>query len=295
MTMIEGLDPGIRKTVEWLNECGFETTDSGDGVSKVGMECALDVPNVFMEVTPDSMVEEARRLHALLQDRGVDFGQYADASIQASFDPVDGSSILELYGVDDAMLERSHPFITTDDLHAINEVAKVLARAARALGIREMGFSTAEEDVGDITRRWARRIDGLTPAQIAELRAAADAARRLSVIDGAGSPKALAPEQLNRIEALEEALRSIADLAPECDHCTDLEEPPRPKRPITHETTLWRLPVYLCAEHAPDRVASYRKAESKGSGKQPDVVPYVEPNPAIEMARAALAKVAANG
>lgn len=90
-------------------------------------------------------------------------------------------------------------------------------------------------------------------------------------------------------KTLRVALEAIVDLAPECDHCSDYDPAPRPKRPITHETTLWGLPVYLCAEHAPDRVASYRKAESKGSGKQPDVVPYVEQNQAIEIARHALA------
>lgn len=102
--MIEGLDPGIRQTVEWLRSHGFETTDSGDGVSKQDMECALGIPNVFMRVTPDSMVDEALRLLILLQGRGINFHADNEASISASFDPADGTAILSLLGVDDTQL-----------------------------------------------------------------------------------------------------------------------------------------------------------------------------------------------
>ena len=103
--MIEGLDSGIRQTVEWLRAHDFETTDSGDGVSKPDMECALDCPNVFMVVVPDSMINESLRLLTLLQERGIDpRAPGSEVSVEASFDPANGLAILSLLGVDDAML-----------------------------------------------------------------------------------------------------------------------------------------------------------------------------------------------
>ena len=82
------------------------------------------------------------------------------------------------------------------------------------------------------------------------------------------------------------ALRSIAALAPRCseDECDDNYETKGAHRLATHETKLFGAPVYLCAEHAVNREASHRRAESKGCGKQPAVVPYVEPNEAIRIA-----------
>lgn len=38
----EALDPGIRRTVRWLRSLGFETTDSGDGVTKPAMGLTWD-------------------------------------------------------------------------------------------------------------------------------------------------------------------------------------------------------------------------------------------------------------
>lgn len=90
-----------------------------------------------------------------------------------------------------------------------------------------------------------------------------------------------------------EALQAIAALAPTCSEgdCDDNYEAKGAHRLATHETTMWGVPVYLCAEHASARETSHRKAESKGSGKQPAVVPYVEPNEAILIALAALAEI----
>lgn len=90
-----------------------------------------------------------------------------------------------------------------------------------------------------------------------------------------------------------EALRRIAALAPRCseDECDDNYEAKGAHRLATHQTTLFGAPVYLCAEHATQREASHRKAKSKGCGKQPPVVPYVEENPAIAIALEALATI----
>ena len=113
----DALDPGIRLTVEWLNREGFVTTDSGDGVSKPDMECALAFPNVFIEVPgPSDLVREARRIHGLLAS--IDIGQQGpdegQPSIQATYDPGDESAIIALYGVDDAVLASGEARLVFD-------------------------------------------------------------------------------------------------------------------------------------------------------------------------------------
>ena len=45
------LDPGIRDVVRELHRSGYDTTDSGDGVTKIlDMECALPYRNVAVSV-----------------------------------------------------------------------------------------------------------------------------------------------------------------------------------------------------------------------------------------------------
>ena len=94
------LNPGIRMLVQFLNEQGFETTDSGDGKTNVesGMECAMDVPNVHMIVRPaDRIVHESRRLYDVMKDHGIALGPLGEdgigPTIEASYSPVDNISI----------------------------------------------------------------------------------------------------------------------------------------------------------------------------------------------------------
>lgn len=106
--MYRALDPGIRQTVAWLRGHGFNTTDSGDGKAKFeegrGFEGVLDFPHVFMKVTPpDQLLEQACRLRQLIVN---DTPVYLEpGQIQATYDPVDGSAVLALYGIDDAQLK----------------------------------------------------------------------------------------------------------------------------------------------------------------------------------------------
>lgn len=106
--MDESITPGIRQLVAWLNSKGFETTDSGDGVTNVeaGMECAMATPNVAIAVSPDVLVSETRRLFSLLvSELKVAVSRInEDAStvmIQATFDPGDESAVIMLTGLDD--------------------------------------------------------------------------------------------------------------------------------------------------------------------------------------------------
>jgi hypothetical protein len=118
----DSLDPGIRLLVCWLRARGFETTDSGDGISKdkgpaLGTcsncdaafhDCpnctpaeVLSVPHVHMMSTPETLIADAQRLHADLRAAGIEYGP---GTIAATFDPNDGSAVLSLWGVDDANL-----------------------------------------------------------------------------------------------------------------------------------------------------------------------------------------------
>jgi hypothetical protein len=104
----EELDVGIRKTVQWLREHGFETTDSGDGSKAATMECALNYPNVAIRIDDvDALQFEADRLYELLEEREIDVapqGTDGEPFIQATYDPADGSSIIVLAYVNDELL-----------------------------------------------------------------------------------------------------------------------------------------------------------------------------------------------
>ena len=66
------LDPGIREIVRLLRYAGFDTADSGDGISKSENDYergyALRTPHVFSVVAPDQMINETERLQILLGD-----------------------------------------------------------------------------------------------------------------------------------------------------------------------------------------------------------------------------------
>ena len=98
------LDHGIRLTVRWLREHNFDTTDSGDGVSKADLITtgdALDFPHVVMVVEPRALITESLRLFDLLETRGLPPGP---GTIQANFDPADGVATIMLMGINDDTL-----------------------------------------------------------------------------------------------------------------------------------------------------------------------------------------------
>lgn len=90
---LEQLDPGIRRMVSWLRAEGWETTDSGDGVSKPPGPEVLPFPHVVIRSSPGRLVDDARRLRKFLC-------QYnTPEQIEATFDPADESAvILVLWG-----------------------------------------------------------------------------------------------------------------------------------------------------------------------------------------------------
>jgi hypothetical protein len=90
------LDDGIRETVRFLRQHGFDTCDSGDGSKASWMEGALDFPHVVIATRRRDMAGTADRLLRILRAHGVDVEH---GHICASYDPVDESCILSLYHV----------------------------------------------------------------------------------------------------------------------------------------------------------------------------------------------------
>lgn len=92
---MQNLDPGIAQTVALLRHWGFQTCDSGDGVTKIAegdTDGVLDFP-------------EARRLKESLDTMGITVSQQGgEVWIEASFDPVNNVAVIFLGGMNDKML-----------------------------------------------------------------------------------------------------------------------------------------------------------------------------------------------
>lgn len=111
----DDLDPNIRETVRWLRGMNFDTCDSGDGVSKglppENCECDyLPFPHVVIRVTKQQLALDADTLARLLEaHHGIKLEPQTDEggdepNLQASYDPADGTAVLVLVNVHDAML-----------------------------------------------------------------------------------------------------------------------------------------------------------------------------------------------
>lgn len=100
----DSLDPGIRRVVSLLNELGFSTCDSGDGVSKPKGEGVIDIPHVFHRTNrpfeaAQNLLNELRRMGIRVDESG-----HGPVWIEASQDPVSGVGLVGLYGLNDAGL-----------------------------------------------------------------------------------------------------------------------------------------------------------------------------------------------
>lgn len=83
------LDPGVVEIVRLLHSAGFETTDSGDGVSKPDVGRVFEFPHVFCRVDRDDLVDASDRALRILRDAGL-----AGWSVEASYNPADEVAIL---------------------------------------------------------------------------------------------------------------------------------------------------------------------------------------------------------
>ena len=120
----DDLNPGIRRTVQWLNDGSFQTCDSGDGKTHEHA-CDRDYPYVVIRCDPMYLVGEADRLRRSLREIGISLkaqghalnesGKLFCACIQASYDPVDRMALIDLMGVDDAMLSAALDSLPKDE------------------------------------------------------------------------------------------------------------------------------------------------------------------------------------
>lgn len=112
----EMMNPGIKETVRLLRELGFDTVDSGDGVTHL-CECDAPVPYVHMLVPRKILCDEADRLREIIESRAGSTvwsrelpdpigepGETYSPSIQASYVPHDGHSVISMFGITDADL-----------------------------------------------------------------------------------------------------------------------------------------------------------------------------------------------
>lgn len=133
LNTLENVDPGVASLVAKLRAMGWDTTDSGDGKTKIeaGDDEALDVPHVHMVVDGDEMIRLAQ---VLLKDVQclVSENNWQNIDIQASYSPIDDVATLSLYGIDDEMLKSKNKEPqkkSYEDLEA--ELAAAVAKAER--------------------------------------------------------------------------------------------------------------------------------------------------------------------
>lgn len=103
---IDTLNPGIRRVVIRLRAAGFDTCDSGDGVTHEHA-CDRDHAYVVMLVPQELLVSLAQQLWSLVRSWGVAVqAQNADGlpMMQASYDPGNDMAVLDLMNVDDGLL-----------------------------------------------------------------------------------------------------------------------------------------------------------------------------------------------
>jgi len=96
----EQLDPGIRAAVRYLRERAYDTTDSGDGVTKLAdgwpSEELILCPHVAIHACRDTFVSVSHRLlfdleQPAARDAGLPTGT---PSIEATYFPASGSAIV---------------------------------------------------------------------------------------------------------------------------------------------------------------------------------------------------------
>ena len=108
--IIASCDPVIRRVVRMLRMRGFETCDSGDGVTKPQLARNLPYPHVFIEVH-GQLVEMSHELKRRIESLDITVGTSGTAGpwIEASYDPVTRIRMIVLANVNDAPLPGDIP------------------------------------------------------------------------------------------------------------------------------------------------------------------------------------------
>jgi hypothetical protein len=104
------LDPGIREVVRLLRGWGFDTTDSGDGVTKpLDFEGVLRIPHVHcVHDLADDVFEAARFMREHLLALGLTDEHF---QVQVLFDPCPGNDglTISLFNLNDETLATVKP------------------------------------------------------------------------------------------------------------------------------------------------------------------------------------------
>ncbi len=84
--MIPNIQPAMQEIVDFINEVGYKTTDSGDGFTNAanGMEGTIDVPHVVVKSTKESMISDADSLSVILGERCCNWKNF---TIEATYFP----------------------------------------------------------------------------------------------------------------------------------------------------------------------------------------------------------------
>ena len=113
------LDPGIREVVMMLNHYGFETSDSGDGVSKFAdgdaeaYACNIPWPHVVCPVSSELMGEYADEIGRVLSQQGLtlrptpkDYDEIGalECVVTATYDVGSQTAYIMVEGLDDDKL-----------------------------------------------------------------------------------------------------------------------------------------------------------------------------------------------
>lgn len=103
---IQALNPGIRETVLWFNEMGYQTCDSGDGETH-DFECDRGEPYVVIRVhDTEKLISCADDIKSALEARGIVVAPYGNGhvSVEASYDASDKMGFINVTGICDAAL-----------------------------------------------------------------------------------------------------------------------------------------------------------------------------------------------
>lgn len=98
---VPGVDPGVRKLVALLRAKGFDTTDSGDGLSKApeDHECAMPFAHVFiLHPNPSTLIATTHYLTEFMS--GMVGGFREGQSVEANY-TVDTGGIIAVIGITD--------------------------------------------------------------------------------------------------------------------------------------------------------------------------------------------------
>lgn len=98
----KSLNPGIQKTVEWLNGLGFKTTDSGDGKTH-DFGCDQPCSYVHIMVSPENLIHETIKLKMELKVKGIDVMPMNEENsvpcILSEYNPAEKFATISLYNV----------------------------------------------------------------------------------------------------------------------------------------------------------------------------------------------------